>query len=252
MSNHTVPHCISNDLSDLSSDEFLPSLLDDSYLFPVGDSAAPWECFGSNHTTSAGGTEAPFSPGDPRGWPKEELEPLEPILGSVVLDSKSFASGGQITGQAKAVESWIASPTGFVNVEDDGSPTLDLRDLKFDLDDDCMLPFRPRARTSSFQWLCEECFIGFPTSQELDAHAKQERHRSYVCKECKKTYSRRDTHVRHMSRHKNSEVFACEFCKLDRVEKVFKRKDHLRQHQRKIHLSPSSKTRLCRSQLHNP
>lgn len=84
-------------------------------------------------------------------------------------------------------------------------------------------------------WLCAECNEQFRTSQNLESHARAAKHQAYVCKECKKGFPRRDTFVRHAAMHRPSGVHTCQICQSNNKETVFKRKDHLHQHERNIH-----------------
>lgn len=89
------------------------------------------------------------------------------------------------------------------------------------------------------RWLCHECGHEFPTSQKLETHAKSVQHKAYVCKACKKGFSRRDTYGRHVVTHRVSAgLHQCEVCKAQNVELLFKRKDHLEQHKRNKHFKP--------------
>lgn len=87
------------------------------------------------------------------------------------------------------------------------------------------------------RYVCMECQQSFPTSYELEGHAKLNGHRTYVCTEagCGRSYPRRDTFVRHMATHRSFEPHPCPICPQHPNRKVFKRKDHLTQHIRNRH-----------------
>ena len=93
-------------------------------------------------------------------------------------------------------------------------------------------------------WFCEECRKVFRTSKDLERHAKISRHRPYVCSEagCRKTFSRRDTFVRHKTIHKGSEFHTCQICLQSNKRSVFKRKDHLHQHEKNCHFTGSHRS----------
>lgn len=98
------------------------------------------------------------------------------------------------------------------------------------------------------RWLCAQCNQTFSTSQELERHARYIQHKAYVCKECKKGFSRRDTFGRHVVTHRVSAgLHQCEICKASNVEAAFKRKDHLEQHKRNRH--PNLSRPIIRSTL---
>jgi hypothetical protein len=84
--------------------------------------------------------------------------------------------------------------------------------------------------------VCQECNKLFRNLQELDQHAKRTPHRAWRCAEpfCEKTYARRDTFLRHRATHKDKS-HSCPVCPRLNKQKVFKRKDHLREHIRNCH-----------------
>ena len=84
--------------------------------------------------------------------------------------------------------------------------------------------------------VCQECNKLFKNLQELDQHAKKTPHRAWRCAEpfCDKTYARRDTFLRHRATHKDKS-HPCPVCPRLNKQKVFKRKDHLREHIRNCH-----------------
>jgi hypothetical protein len=84
--------------------------------------------------------------------------------------------------------------------------------------------------------VCQECNMLFRNLQELDQHAKRTPHKAWRCAEpfCDKTYARRDTFLRHRATHKDKS-HPCSICSLDNRQKVFKRKDHLKEHIRNCH-----------------
>jgi len=84
--------------------------------------------------------------------------------------------------------------------------------------------------------ICQECNKLFRNLQDLDQHAKGVPHRAWRCAEpfCEKTYARRDTFLRHRATHKDKS-HSCPVCPGLNKQKVFKRKDHLREHIRNCH-----------------
>jgi hypothetical protein len=84
--------------------------------------------------------------------------------------------------------------------------------------------------------VCQECNKLFRNFQELDQHARRTPHRAWKCAEefCGKTYARRDTFLRHRTTHK-AKCHSCPVCPRLNKQKVFKRKDHLREHIRNCH-----------------
>ena len=107
--------------------------------------------------------------------------------------------------------------------------------------------------SEELRYVCKWCSEPFLTSQSLEAHAKSEGHRTYVCNEggCGRTFARRDTFVRHMTTHRNSDVHTCRICLQRSKRRIFKRKDHLYQHMRNRHpsASPTLQNSEC-NQMH--
>lgn len=83
---------------------------------------------------------------------------------------------------------------------------------------------------------CQECKQSFRNLQELDQHARRTPHKAWRCHEpfCDKIYARRDTLLRHRATHKDK-GHACNICPHFNKQKVFKRKDHLKEHIRNCH-----------------
>lgn len=96
---------------------------------------------------------------------------------------------------------------------------------------------------------CSECEEVFENLQNLERHTKSSSHRSWRCEEtgCGKTYSRRDTFVRHQAKHRENS-FTCQFCRRSGKIKPFKRKDHLREHIRHCHFKGSDTSRFVQNQ----
>lgn len=115
--------------------------------------------------------------------------------------------------------------------EDNFSPPQDVCDPL------CLSPERkPRDvipfRGEGHRWMCSECFFSFQTSEKLEAHARAEKHLTYKCDHCSKSFSRRDSYAKHATRHKSK--FVCKICSLDRIS-TFTRLDQLRRHERHQH-----------------
>jgi len=85
--------------------------------------------------------------------------------------------------------------------------------------------------------ICQECNKVFRNFQELDQHTKRVPHKAWRCAEpfCGRTYARRDTFLRHRATH-GDKSHACAICSHHNKQKVFKRKDHLKEHIRNCHL----------------
>jgi hypothetical protein len=83
---------------------------------------------------------------------------------------------------------------------------------------------------------CQECNKVFRNLQELDQHTKRVPHKAWKCAEpfCGRTYARRDTFLRHRATHKDKS-HACYICSHHNKQKVFARKDHLKEHIRNCH-----------------
>lgn len=83
---------------------------------------------------------------------------------------------------------------------------------------------------------CSECRKDFANMRALDKHTQKTSHKAWRCSEpeCGKSYARRDTFLRHRAAHKENS-HPCFACFREGREKVFKRKDHLREHVRSCH-----------------
>lgn len=115
--------------------------------------------------------------------------------------------------------------TATVETKDEQEPiTSMLPDYERQVDDDVQ------------RLICLECGLEFENLQGLDRHTKSSQHKAWRCQEvgCGKTYARRDTYLRHRTKHTDS-VHACSICSRDKKNKVFKRKDHLKEHMRNCH-----------------
>lgn len=87
---------------------------------------------------------------------------------------------------------------------------------------------------------CSECDRDFANLRALDKHTQKTSHKAWRCSEpgCGKSYARRDTFLRHRAAHKENS-HSCFACLREGREKVFKRKDHLREHMRSCHTKGS-------------
>jgi hypothetical protein len=92
---------------------------------------------------------------------------------------------------------------------------------------------------------CSACSRAFSNLTALDKHTQSTSHKAWRCQEtgCGKSYARRDTFLRHRSKHSDNS-HSCVNCLLDGKEKVFKRKDHLREHIRSCHSKGNDGTRF--------
>lgn len=89
------------------------------------------------------------------------------------------------------------------------------------------------------RWKCSECPRSFPRAYLLDDHATESRHRAYRCTGCVKSYVRQSTLARHVAAAHGpikyrSRDYPCQRC---RGLKSFRRRDHLQQHLREVHLA---------------
>jgi hypothetical protein len=93
--------------------------------------------------------------------------------------------------------------------------------------------------------MCSECGLEFENLQGLDRHTKSSLHKAWRCQEdgCGKTYARRDTFLRHRIKHTDS-AHTCSVCSRSNKNKVFKRKDHLKEHMRNCHSHSVDRTRF--------
>jgi uncharacterized Zn-finger protein len=83
---------------------------------------------------------------------------------------------------------------------------------------------------------CSACSQRFNNLRALDKHTQSTSHKAWRCREagCGKSYARRDTLLRHRSKHSDN-GYSCLDCRRDGKVKVFKRKDHLNEHIRSCH-----------------
>jgi hypothetical protein len=99
---------------------------------------------------------------------------------------------------------------------------------------------------------CSACSKTFSNLKALDKHTQSTSHKAWRCREpgCGKSYARRDTFLRHRSKHSDN-GHSCLDCLREGKEKVFKRKDHLNEHTRSCHSKGNDGTRsvqvLCRA-----
>lgn len=84
--------------------------------------------------------------------------------------------------------------------------------------------------------MCSECGRDFDNLQGLNRHTMSSQHKAWRCQElgCGKTYARRDTFLRHRTTHTDS-GHTCNVCADNDKHKMFKRKDHLKEHMRNCH-----------------
>jgi hypothetical protein len=85
---------------------------------------------------------------------------------------------------------------------------------------------------------CSECARAFDNLSALNKHTQSTSHKAWRCVEagCEKTYARRDTFLRHRVAHRDDALnHVCLVCLQINKRKVFRRKDHLRDHMRNCH-----------------
>jgi hypothetical protein len=96
---------------------------------------------------------------------------------------------------------------------------------------------------------CDQCLEVFELSWNLDSHALQSGHTTFICKQedCEKGFSRLDTYSRHQRSHqKDARRFPCKYCRKYRGKNGFKRSDHLTQHIRNYHHIENEKDKMNR------
>ena len=86
------------------------------------------------------------------------------------------------------------------------------------------------------RYACSECDHQLDSTDGRASHAKRISKTVWTCSEpeCGKSYSRRDTFLRHQNAHK-VDSHPCKICLREKKQKSFKRKDHLKEHVRKCH-----------------
>jgi hypothetical protein len=94
---------------------------------------------------------------------------------------------------------------------------------------------------------CSACSKTFSNLRALDKHTQSTSHKAWKCREtgCGKSYARRDTFLRHRTKHSDSS-HSCLECLKDGKKKVFKRKDHLNEHVRSCHFRGNDVARFVR------
>lgn len=83
---------------------------------------------------------------------------------------------------------------------------------------------------------CPRCDHPFGSNHDCAGHTKRISQSPWMCPEpeCGKSYSRRDTFLRHRNAHK-VDSHPCKMCSREKKQKSFKRKDHLKEHVRRCH-----------------
>jgi hypothetical protein len=93
---------------------------------------------------------------------------------------------------------------------------------------------------------CSECTRVFGNLSALSKHVQSTSHKAWRCAEagCEKTYARRDTFLRHRVAHRDDALnHVCLVCLQINKRKVFRRKDHLRDHMRNCHVKGTESRR---------
>jgi hypothetical protein len=170
----------------------------------------------------------------PQSWAETEFEELhrtDSVPTTILrpgVPSPEFAYPSSIDAYAE--------PRGFVNQRH--IPFIATLETKHEPGTSpSMLSDNDRRNDDEVQRLiCLECGLEFENLQGLDRHTKSSQHKAWRCQEsgCGKTYARRDTYLRHRIKHTDS-VHACNICSRSKKNKVFKRKDHLKEHMRNCH-----------------
>ena len=79
--------------------------------------------------------------------------------------------------------------------------------------------------------LCQTCIQSFPSTAELERHAKSLQHKAFECR-CGETFTRLDVLKRHCDK---TPKFPCPHCNRYTGANAFPREDHLTQHLRTYH-----------------
>jgi uncharacterized C2H2 Zn-finger protein len=100
--------------------------------------------------------------------------------------------------------------------------------------------------------VCWQCNASFKSHLELENHAAKDQYSAYICvvKDCKQTFRRRDTYLRHISTAhitNPAKMWRCDKCEMG-----FKRKDGLVTHQRHARCGrPAQETYQSSASDHN-
>lgn len=150
-----------------------------------------------------------------------QLDVVSPDIAWPEIPHPSFVDS---YAQSSGIVKTRRSSDGHIKKEPRSKLSTSSGDTDISLDDD------HQVRT------CAECRRTFESLQKLDHHTKTTSHKAWKCTEpgCSKTYARRDTYSRHRMTHKEYRHFCLE-CQKDNKQKVFKRKDHLKEHIRNCH-----------------
>lgn len=103
------------------------------------------------------------------------------------------------------------------------------------------VPFMPASTTEHLTAVDQRCACPghnhpFRNTHDRVDHAKRISQTAWKClePECGKSYSRRDSFLRHQHAHR-VDSHPCKICSREKKQKSFKRKDHLKEHVRKCH-----------------
>jgi hypothetical protein len=171
---------------------------------------------------------------EPRSWAEPGFEELQ-RTDSVPTASPHPGVALPEFPHSSSVDGW-ARHGGFVTSQQTpcsiaGKPKHERGTIPSTLSD------RDNRQADETQYLrCSECGLEFENLQGLDKHSKSSLHKAWRCHEigCGKTYARRDTYLRHRTKHTDS-AHTCYACLQENKHKVFKRKDHLKEHLRNCH-----------------
>lgn len=179
----------------------------------------------------------------PHSWVEAELEELQrtdfvpTTISGPGVPSPKFALPSSVDG--------YAGQGGIVTQRQD--PYISTMETKHERGTTpSIFPDREGRQDDDIQRLmCLECGLDFENLQGLDRHAKSSLHKAWRCQEdgCGKTYARRDTFLRHRIKHTDS-FHTCNVCSRSNKNKVFKRKDHLKEHMRNCHSRSVDRTRF--------
>lgn len=95
-----------------------------------------------------------------------------------------------------------------------------------------------RTHSSTSKNRCPECYEAFSRVLDLEEHGRQTKHGAFRCIVCQRGFTRQDALTRHRKVHESlttQRQYSCTYCRKYNGPKAFKRRDHLRQHLRKMH-----------------
>lgn len=126
----------------------------------------------------------------------------------------------------------VEGMTRFSSLAPSESPSLDVVPELWSADPQC--GFTPSSSTLAAH-TGPQCLENFMRVSDIEAHARETKHKPFICGVCNALFSRQDALTRHGEIHKSQKRYPCEWCEKNRGSVAFRRRDHLRQHLRKKH-----------------